>query len=336
MNKWLKVALFSLLLIAISSAVATYLGYQSLTQYGEQALNIEKPQEIELKRGTGFYQFFSQLESQGLIKDTWKLKLLTKIRPEITAIRAGLYEIAPGDSLNKLLSKLVSGDQKSFSFTLVEGLTIKDWQAQLANLPRIDYKADLFNAVLKQNGDQSGLPEGKFYPETYHYYAGDSLKSILNQSYLSMAKALNNAWAQRSPGVMVKSPYELLILASIIEKETGKASERSQISAVFNNRLKKKMRLQTDPTVIYGMGERFQGDIRRKDLRQYTPFNTYRIKGLPPTPIAAPSEASLIAAAQPAEVDYLYFVSRNDGSHVFSKTLREHNRAVNQFQRNRK
>ena len=336
MNKWIKIALIGVFLVLTSSGIALYLGYQSLQDYGKQPLQISKVEEVELKRGTSFYQFFSQLEKQGIIVDSWKLKFLTKLRPEITHIRAGLYEISPAETLDQLFTKLTTGEQKAFSFTLVEGLTIKEWQAQLAQLPRIDYQADAFEQVLLSNGDKSGLPEGKFFPETYHYYAGDSITAILDKSYKSMVQALNSAWAQRSAGLPLKSPYELLIMASIIEKETGKASERKQISAVFANRLKKKMRLQTDPTVIYGMGERFQGNIRRKDLREYTPFNTYRIKGLPPTPIAAPSEASIIAAANPDPVDYYYFVSRNDGSHVFSKTLREHNRAVNQYQRKRR
>jgi len=219
---------------------------------------------------------------------------------------------------------------------LIEGKTIAEWQQTLSTTEHLAKNTDDFNQVLLQNGDTSGLPEGKFYPETFHYHADDNLQTILNRSYTMMQLSLAQAWEGRDPDLALSSPYELLIIASIIEKETGKPKERDWVSAVFNNRLKKGMRLQTDPTVIYGMGERYKGNITRKDLREATAFNTYKIDGLPPTPIAAPSRASLFAAANPAKVNYLYFVSRNDGSHVFSSTLKAHNNAVNEFQRKRK
>ncbi|MCE9678343.1 endolytic transglycosylase MltG [Shewanella sp. AS1] len=325
-------ALLSILTLA---GVLLFWGYQSLISYGESSLKLNQSQELEVKRGGSLMQIAKGLEAQGIIQDSWKLKVLLKLHPELAHIRSGLYEITPDDTVNSLLEKLSSGKELVFSVTLIEGQTIKEWRALLQQQPRLTWQEDIFNQVLIAHGDNSGLPEGKFYPDTYHYVAGDDVKLVVEQSYLKMQAELDKAWQGRDKTIPLTSPYELLIMASIIEKETGKAEERPWISAVFTNRLRKKMRLQTDPTVIYGMGERYQGNITRKDLREATPFNTYRIKGLTPTPIAAPSGASLHAAAHPAEVDYLYFVSRNDGSHIFSNTLTEHNRAVDKYQRNR-
>lgn len=312
-----------------------FLGYKHIIGFSQLPLNIAQPQDLELKRGTSFSQLVTTLEKRELVTEGWKLKVLARLKPELAKIRSGFYVIEPGETVNELLEKLVEGKEKVFSVTLIEGQSIKEWLAILETLPQSQFDEDVFRRVLVEQGDESGLPEGKFYPDTYHYVAGDDIQLVVTQSYKKMQQELAAAWAQRAEDLPLKSPYELLIMASIIEKETGKASERPWISAVFANRLNKGMRLQTDPTVIYGMGDRYQGNIRRKDLRELTPFNTYRINGLTPTPIAAPSGASLLAAAQPADVNYLYFVSRNDGSHVFSRTLVEHNRAVNKYQRNR-
>ncbi|MCL1042286.1 endolytic transglycosylase MltG [Shewanella marisflavi] len=324
--------LFTLLCV---SAVGLYWVYQSVVSYSQTPLKLQQPMEFEVARGTSFSQMALALEQTGAIDELWKLKVLVKLHPELAKIRSGLYQITPNESIIELLEKLNQGREMVFSVTLIEGQSIKEWRALLKQLPRIQWQEEPFLRVLRNNGDESNLPEGKFYPDTYHYGAGDSVLVILQQSYQKMQQELDKAWQQRDKSIPLKSPYELLIMASIIEKETGKASERPWISAVFTNRLRKGMRLQTDPTVIYGMGDRYQGNITRKDLREQTPFNTYRINGLTPTPIAAPSTASLMAAAQPADVDYLYFVSKNDGSHIFSKTLNEHNRAVDKYQRNR-
>ncbi|GIU19854.1 endolytic transglycosylase MltG [Shewanella sp. MBTL60-007] len=324
--------LFTLLTLA---AVGAYWGYSTLQAYGEQPIKITASQELDIKRGTTFSQFIAVLESEKLIDEGWKLKWLVRLKPELANIRSGLYDVTPKDTVNSLLDKVISGREKSFGVTLLEGQTVKEWRQVLDLQPRLTQQDQVFIQVLRENGDDSGLPEGKFFPDTYHYRAGSSEKALLNKSYLKMQAELDKAWQSRQKDLPLKSAYELLILASIIEKETGKASERPWIAAVFVNRLRKGMRLQTDPTVIYGMGDRYEGNITRKDLRETTAFNTYRINGLPPTPIAAPSLAAIQAAAHPADVDYIYFVSRNDGSHVFSRTLNEHNRAVNKYQRNR-
>ncbi|MCG9711664.1 endolytic transglycosylase MltG [Shewanella insulae] len=325
-------ALFSLLTL---SAIGLYWVYQSVVSYGQMPLRLDSSVEFEVARGTSFSQMANALAQTGAVDELWKLKVLVKLRPELAKIRSGLYQLSPNDTVVELLEKLRQGKEMVFTVTLVEGQSIKEWREQLKQLPRLKWQDGAFMQVLEDNGDESKLPEGKFYPDTYHYGNGDSVKVILQQSYQKMQQELDRAWQERDQSIPLKSPYELLTMASIIEKETGKASERPWISAVFTNRLRKGMRLQTDPTVIYGMGERYQGNITRKDLREHTPFNTYRIHGLTPTPIAAPSGASLMAAARPADVDYLYFVSKNDGSHIFSKTLTEHNRAVDKYQRNR-
>lgn len=335
-----KVLIILVVLLSISLAVilgGAYWGYQQVLGFGNSQLNVnEQGQELTVTRGMSLIALGNKLHEQGIIKETWPLKVFVKLDPSKAHIRSGLYELSSNMTVNDLLNNLVNGKVKIFSVTLVEGQTIKEWRAQLAKLPHLVVTEQMFDDVLAQHGDDSNLPEGKFFPDTYHYQAEENAKVLLNQGYLEMQANLAKAWQGRAKNLPLKTPYELLILASIIEKETGQAGERDVISAVFINRLRKGMRLQTDPTVIYGMGDKFDGNIRRQDLLTTTPFNTYRIKGLPPTPIAAPGLASLMAAAHPANVDYLYFVSKNDGSHVFSKTLAEHNRAVNKYQRNRK
>lgn len=336
MKKLLTVLLAFLFTATTALCIVSYWGYQQLIEYPNQVLTLDKPLELSIAQGMNVTRLVKELEDKKLLTDSWKVKYLVKLKPEFAHIKTGLYQIEPGDSLGSLLAKINSGDEITFSVTLIEGKTIKEWHEVLSTLPHLSFDEDVFNRILVKNGDNSGLPEGKFFPETYQYQAGDTLESVLQRSYSLMQSTLNDAWQQRDKDLKLKTVYELLTIASIIEKETGKPSERDWVAAVFNNRLKLGMRLQTDPTVIYGMGDRYNGNITRRDLREHTEFNTYRINGLPPTPIAAPSKAALFAAAKPADVNYLYFVSKNDGSHVFSETLAQHNRAVNEYQRNRK
>lgn len=336
MKKLILIASSTLLTLLTLACLAGYWGYQTIIDYSQTPLGLTEPKELTIARGTSVNQLASQLEAEGVIQATWKLKWLLKFRPELAKIRTGLYEMAPSQTIVDLLNDLVAGKVKTFSLTLVEGKTIAEWEQQLASAPHLQLTPEVFSAVLMEQGDDSGLPEGKFFPDTYHYTAEADAKVLLTQSYKMMEQELAKAWAERVPGLPLKSSYEMLILASIVEKETGQAFERDQIAGVFINRLNLGMKLQTDPTVIYGMGDRFKGNITRKDLVEDTPFNTYRIFGLPPTPIAAPSKASLQAVSKPAKVSYLYFVSRNDGTHVFSSTLEEHNRAVDIYQRKKK
>ncbi len=336
MKKIILIASSTALILVTLACLLSYWGYRTVMDYSQSPLLLTQAKELTIARGTSANQLAQQLEADGVIETPWKLKWLLKLHPELANIRSGLYEISPAQTINDLLKDLVAGKVKIFTLTLVEGKTISEWEQQLASAPHLQLSPEVFARVLMEQGDDSALPEGKFFPETYHYTAGSDVKTLLTQSYKTMEQELAKAWAERTPGLPLKSPYQMLTLASIVEKETGQAAEREQIAGVFINRLNLGMKLQTDPTVIYGMGDRFNGNITRKDLVEDTPFNTYRIFGLPPTPIAAPSKASLQAVSKPAQVSYLYFVSRNDGTHVFSSTLEEHNRAVDIYQRKKK
>jgi UPF0755 protein len=250
-------------------------------------------------------------------------------------IKAGSYELERGINPMRLLDKLARGEESLRAVTLVEGWNWRQVRAALARSDQL--KPDTANLpdaeVMKLLGRPGVAPEGRFFPDTYTYSRGSSDVKVLQRALRAMDKRLAQAWAQRTPQSLLKTPEEALTLASIVEKETGRASDRTLIAAVFQNRLRVGMPLQTDPTVIYGIGERFDGNLRKVDLQTDSPYNTYLRPGLPPTPIAMPGKASLLAAVQPAAGNFLYFVAKGDGSSQFSPTLDEHNRAVNKYQR---
>jgi UPF0755 protein len=250
-------------------------------------------------------------------------------------IKAGSYELEPGITPERLLSKLARGEESLRAVTLVEGWNWRQVRAALASAEQLkpDTRALDDAAVMAAVGRPGVAPEGRFFPDTYTYSKGSSDVAVLKRALRAMDKRLAQAWGQRAQGIAVKSADEALILASIVEKETGKAADRTLVASVFNNRLKVGMPLQTDPTVIYGMGEKFTGNLRKVDLQTDTPFNTYMRSGLPPTPIAMPGKASLLAAVQPAAGKFIYFVAKGDGTSHFSENLDEHNRAVNKYQR---
>ncbi len=250
------------------------------------------------------------------------------------SIKPGDYEVSQGMSPADLLGKLLRGERIMRSVTVVEGWTFRQLREALAKAPNLkpDTK-DLSAAELMRTLGKPGMhPEGRFFPDTYQYAKNSSDLAVLRQSMQLMEQRLQAAWDARAAGGPLKSPDEALILASIVEKETGKAQDRAEIAGVFHNRLKIGMPLQTDPTVIYGLGEKFDGNLRKRDLTTDTPWNTYTRKGLPPTPIALPGKAALMAAVQPAQTRALYFVARGDGSSAFSATLAEHNAAVRKYQ----
>jgi len=250
-------------------------------------------------------------------------------------IKAGSYELEKGITPRRLLAKLARGEASLRAVTLVEGWNIRQLRAALAKEEGLKQEAAKLDdaALMALLGRPGQHPEGRFFPDTYTYAKGSSDTALLRRAMRAMDKRLDEAWAQRTPQVAVKSPEQALILASIVEKETGRGADRPLISAVFNNRLRIGMALQTDPTVIYGMGAAFNGNLRKADLQTDTPWNTYTRPGLPPTPIAMPGKAALLAAVQPAPSKSLYFVARGDGSSHFSESLDEHNRAVNRYQR---
>ena len=252
-------------------------------------------------------------------------------------MRAGSYEIAPGTSPQRLLAMLVRGEESLRSLTLVEGWNWRQVRQALAKaeLLRPDSQGLSDADLMAQLGRPGVAPEGRFYPDTYSYAKGSSDLKLLARALKAMDKQLAKAWAARASGVALQNPEQALVLASIVEKETGKPSDRSMIASVFHNRLRIGMPLQTDPTVIYGLGVAFDGNLKRSHLRTDTPWNTYTRAGLPPTPIAMPGKAALMAAVQPASSRALYFVAKGDGSSQFSETLEAHNRAVNRYQRGR-
>ena len=250
-------------------------------------------------------------------------------------IKAGSYELDAQTTPRNLLNKLVQGDEALRSVTLVEGWTFKQFLQALSKAQALQDDAALLSteALMERLGKPGLKPEGRFFPDTYTYAKGSSDIAVLRRAMRAMDKKLDAAWASRSPNSVLQTPEQALILASIVEKETGIPSDRAQIAAVFSNRLRVGMRLQTDPTVIYGLGDKFDGNLRKVDLITDTPWNTYTRSGLPPTPISMPGKAALLAAVQPAQSKALYFVARGDGSSQFSAKLDEHNRAVNKYQR---
>jgi UPF0755 protein len=250
-------------------------------------------------------------------------------------IQAGSYAVEAGITPRRLLDKLVQGEQTLEQLRFIEGWTLRQLRAALAKAPYLKpTTAGLSDAQLMETLGASGVPaEGRFFPDTYAYARGVSDITVLRRAHRALEKRLAQAWAERAPDTPLKSPEQALILASIVEKETGQAADRGLVAGVFVNRLRIGMPLQTDPTVIYGLGEAFDGNLRKRDLLADTPFNTYTRGGLPPTPIALPGQASLMAAVRPQATRALYFVARGDGSSVFSENLADHNRAVNTYQR---
>lgn len=290
--------------------------------------------EITVEPGMSARAVVQALVKGGVEVDPQLLYWWIRLSGQARQIKAGSYEISRGPTPRTLLSKLVRGEVAQRSVTLAEGLTFAQWRTTLRNAPHLRQEVQDLDAeaLMAKLGRPGVHPEGRFFPSTYTYAKGSSDLALLRRAMQEMDQRLAAAWSQRTPDSPLRTPDEALILASIVEKETGRASDRGQISGVFNNRLRKGMLLQTDPTVIYGLGEKFDGNLRKRDLQTDTPWNTYTRKGLPPTPIAMPGQESLLAAVQPEQTSALYFVARGDGTSAFSATLEEHNRAVRKYQ----
>ncbi len=321
----------SVLLLAFFSSV---IGYQQLQATIQTPLQIANNTQFEVKKGTGFNKLCRQWQQQQWVEDCWRFQILAKLDPTLTDLKAGLYELSADSVLNNI-KKINQGQQISFSFTIIEGQALRDVLNTLSTASHLQNDLKLEQLGEQIIGKQTHL-EGWLFPDTYHYHSNDTASSLLKRAAQKMQQTLADAWQQRASDLPYDTAYEALIMASIIEKETALASERPLIASAFINRLNTNMRLQTDPTVIYGLGEDFDGDIKRKDLRNYTPYNTYRINGLPPTPIAMPSKEAILAAVNPPKSEYVYFVAKGDGSHQFSTTLKQHNAAVNRYILNKK
>lgn len=293
------------------------------------------PREFTIAPGTNLKKLASQLEQAEVLHDAIRFHLTGRVMGYASRIQAGTYTITQPLTPLELYGKIVRGEVTQAAVLLVEGWNFREVRQELARQAQLEHKlADMTAADLLQalNAEEQH-PEGLFFPNTYFYSPHSPDTEVLRRAYQLQKQKLNEAWQTRSPDLPYKTPYEALIMASIIEKETGAPEERPLIAAVFINRLRLGMRLQTDPTVIYGLGEKFDGNLRKVDLQRDTPYNTYTRAGLPPTPIAMPGEAAIRAALNPANSKALYFVASGNGRHQFSNTLDEHNRAVNRYQR---
>ncbi|CAG0986998.1 Endolytic murein transglycosylase [Burkholderiales bacterium] len=293
------------------------------------------PYALEVRSGSTLAAVARKLADDGVIDHPIALTLLARAKGVDRTIKAGQYEFDPPIDLAALLARLTQGDVTQSSLTFVEGTTAAELLRRVAAEPTLattlaDRPAD---EIAKALAIDAPSLEGQFFPDTYFYAAGSADRALLMRAHRLLQERLGAAWERRSAGLPLATPYEALILASIVEKETGRASDRPAIASVFVNRLKLGMRLQTDPTVIYGMGEAFDGNLRKRDLEADTPYNTYTRDGLPPTPIALPSQASIAAVVDPPVTQYLYFVARGDGSSEFSTNLADHNRAVARYQK---
>jgi UPF0755 protein len=292
-----------------------------------------------IAQGSGVSGAAQQMATAGVPVNGFLFGVLARVTGKASQLKAGSYELKPGTTPRRLITQLVRGEFAQESLTIIEGWTFRQMRQAVDAAPNLKHETaklsdkELLARIVPEANGKYATPEGLFFPDTYLFAKNSSDLQIYKQAHEMMMKRLRAAWEKREPNLPYTDPYQALIMASLVEKETGQKSERAMIAGVFVNRLKTGMLLQTDPTVIYGMGEKYDGKIRKKDLETDTPYNTYTRAGLPPTPIALPGVQSLAAALTPAKTDALYFVSRGDGTSHFSVNLNEHNKAVNQYQR---
>ena len=337
-----KFFVFLLILLLILGGVGFW-GYQKLTEFVHTPVNVTQDQLLTIDRGTTGSKLAALLEQEKILEHADLLPWLLKLQPQLNKVKAGTYSLTGVKTLQDLLDMINSGKEAQFSVKFIEGKTFKEWRKNLENAPHLKQtlqgKSDKeimalldIPAATKAVYEWNNI-EGWLYPDTYNYTPNSTDLELLKRSTTRLQKALDKAWNERDENLPLADPYQMLILASIVEKETGIAAERPQVASVFINRLKANMKLQTDPTVIYGMGESYNGNIRKKDLETITPYNTYMIEGLPPTPIAMVSESALQAVAHPAKTDFYYFVADGSGGHKFTRNLNEHNKAVQEYLR---
>lgn len=323
-----KLVLFVIMLAVASAAAFGVWAYRPIIGTGGQSI------DFSIKSGSGLRSSVEQIARAGVPVQPLLLALLAQVTGNSKRLKSGSYDVKPGTTPMQMLDQLVRGQVAQESIAIIEGWTFRQMRLAIATHPALKQETANWTdqQILARLGSAHEHPEGLFFPDTYMFAKGASDMQIYRQAYTLMQKRLADEWARRSTKAPYKLPYEALIMASIVEKETGQREERELIAAVFVNRLRVGMLLQTDPTVIYGIGQKFDGDIRKRDLQTDTPYNTYMRGGLPPTPIALPGAESLAAALNPAESNVLYFVSRGDGSSHFSTNLDDHNRAVSKYQ----
>lgn len=326
-----KLLLFVALLACALAGYAVFWSTQPLIEAAEGRL----PVEFSIKPGSGVRAIGEQIAAAGIPLNPLLFEALARASGKGERLKAGDYELNPGVTPRKLVDQLARGKFAQKSLAVIEGWTFRQMRAAIAAHPALKHETvDMSEKeLLEKITPDFKVAEGLFFPDTYLFTKGATDLQIYRIAHALLLKRLNEHWEARDPSVPYKTPYEALVMASIVEKETGKKAERSTIAGVFVNRLRNGMLLQTDPTVIYGMGDRFKGNISKRDLLTDTPYNTYTRAGLPPSPIALPGSAALAAALRPARTDALYFVARGDGSSQFSDNLTDHNRAVQKFQR---
>jgi UPF0755 protein len=322
-------------LLVTAAAIAVLLA-SALTWYAKTAVaTAPLPIQFGIKPGSSLRSAALEMERAGALREPAVFVAMARLLGETRSIKAGNYELTEPVAPYALLRKIVQGDVTQATVKFIEGWTFREMRKALDEHPQLAHATRGLSdeEILKRLGIERASPEGLFFPDTYHFASGSSDLRVLRRAYRLMQANLDTRWAGRAPGLPLATPYEALILASIVEKETGREDERPLIAAVLVNRLRKGMLLQADPTVIYGLGEAFDGNLRKRDLLKDAPYNTYTRAGLPPTPIAMPGLASLTVTLNPPASDFLYFVSRGDSTSHFSRTLGEHERAVTKYQR---
>lgn len=318
----------------VMAVVLGWLWFEYHSFHSTPMANTEGNRTVMVSPGMSLNAVARRLQQQQLIENYRMFVWMARLEGKAGRLQAGEYQVDAAMTPSQLLQQMTEGKVLQYSITLVEGITFRELMQQLNDNPYLSHELAGLDAkaIMAKIGYPDQHPEGRFLPETYHFPRGLSDVEFLRRAYQALEERLAREWQDRADGLPLKTPYEALILASIVEKETGLASERQAIAGVFVRRLFKGMRLQTDPTVIYGVGEDYDGNLRRRDLLRDTPYNTYTRRGLPPTPIAMPGADAIHAALHPDDSNKLYFVARGDGSHHFSATLEEHNRAVTEYQ----
>lgn len=330
---WMMTWIKSLIALAVLALLA---GAAGLAWYADRPLPMAGlPRTVHVVPGMQLRGLVALLAREQIVDHPRVFRLLGRLTGQGGALKAGLYVLDRPLTPRELYAKFERGEVTQAQIRFIEGWTLREVRAALAEqtLLKNDSATLRESEILRDLGAEEAHLEGLLFPDTYFFAPHSSDLEVIRRAWRLQREKLHTAWETRLPGLPYRTPYEALVMASLVEKETGAAFERPMIAGVFVNRLRIGMRLQTDPAVIYGLGERFDGNLRRADLRRDTPYNTYTRAGLPPTPIAMPSEAAIRAALNPAQTDALYFVARGDGTHVFSRTLDAHNRAVNRYQR---